>query len=134
MNKKVYAKLEFDKILAMLAGKTLSDPGREAALSLRPKKSLEAVAQLQSETLDAEGVLMRQSATPMSGFSDIAAETARLRAGADLTCAELLRVLGVMKAARRAKNGIDKSEHGANLLYRIAQPLFFRRPADSAAG
>ena len=38
MNKKVYTKLEFDKILAMLAGKTLSDPGREAALSLRPEK------------------------------------------------------------------------------------------------
>lgn len=125
MNNKVFSKLEFDKIRERLADKALSVPGRDAALSLKPKSSPKAVRQLQAETLEAEGLQMRQEISPMTGFSDIAAEAARLKAGADLGCAELLRVLSVLKSARTAKKGITRQENGSSILVDIAQPLFF---------
>ncbi len=125
MNEKVFEKLEFDKILLMLSERAMSEPGREAALKLRPQKTIEGVTRLQSETLEAESILMREPSAPMSSFSDISSEAVRLKAGADLGCRELLRVLGVMKAARRAKNGIKRQETGTNILPDMAETLFF---------
>ncbi len=125
MNEKVFEKLEFDKILIMLSERALSEPGREAALKLRPQKTFGAVTRLQSETLEAESILMREPSMPMSSFSDISSEVLRLKTGADLGCRELLRVLSVMKASRRAKNGIKKQETGTNILPEMAETLFF---------
>lgn len=123
MNQKVLAKLEFDKIREMLAERALSAPGQAAALALEPKTNAAAVKRLQAETLEAETVMMRAATSPMSGFSDISAEVARLKTGADLGCGELLRVLGVMKAARRARAGLKESS--SELLWGYAQRLQF---------
>jgi len=125
MDKRVYKKLEFDKILGMLAAKALSDSGRDGALALSPKTDIDGVRHLQSETLEAEGILMRQPSSPMQSFSDISAEAARLKTGADLGCGELLRVIGVQKAARRAKKGILSPDGSAKNLHRLAQMLYY---------
>ena len=109
MNKKVFVKLEFDKILNMLESKALSDSGKEAALRLLPGKNVSVVRMMQKETLEAETTLMRAAKTPMSSFSDISSEAVRLKTGADLSCRELLRILGLLKAARRAKTGLPKA-------------------------
>ena len=103
MNEKVIAKLEFDKIRERLAERALSDPGKERARTLKPSVDFAHIQRLQGETLEAESVLMRAATMPMSAFAEISAEIARLKAGADLGCRELLRVLGVLKSARRAK-------------------------------
>ncbi len=121
MDQKVLNKLEFDKIREKLAAGALSDSGKEAALCLQPQTTVAATRNQLSETLEAESVLMRAASSPMSGFSDIASELARLKAGADLGCKELLRVLGVFKAARRARNGLKES--GADKLWDMAQQL-----------
>jgi len=125
MNEKVIAKLEFDKIRERLAERAHSDPGRQRALAVKPSTDYAQVKRLQEETLEAESVQMRAASSPMSGFADTGAETARLKAGADLSCRELLRVLGLLKAARRAKNGIMRSEEGPNSLFEMAQTLFY---------
>jgi DNA mismatch repair protein MutS2 len=121
MDQRVLKKLEFDKIRDRLAERAMSAPGRAAAQALMPKTNAAAVKRMQAETLEAESVMMRAAMSPMSGFSDIAGELARLKAGADLGCGELLRVLGVMKAARRARSGLKES--GAALLWSYAQRL-----------
>lgn len=125
MDNRVFEKLEFDKILDMLADKALSDPGKQAAKALRPEKAMQRVLRLQAETLEAESVMMREPSLPISSFSDISSETLRLKAGADLGCRELLRILGVMKAARRAKNGLKKQDAGTNMLPDMAEGLFY---------
>ncbi len=121
MDQKVLNKLEFDKIREKLAAGALSDSGKEAALSLQPQTTVAATRNLLSETLEAESVLMRAASSPISGFSNITSELARLKAGADIGCRELLRVLGVFKAARRARNGLKES--GADKLWDMAQQL-----------
>lgn len=123
MDKKVLAKLEFDKILNMLAAETLSESGRAAALSLIPQNKMADVRRLIDETLEAESVLMRMASSPISGFEDISAEILRLKAGADLACKELLKVLSVQKAARRAKKGL--AESGAERLFGMAASLAY---------
>ena len=121
MDQKVLNKLEFDKIREKLAAGALSDSGKEAALCIQPQTTVAATRNLLSETLEAESVLMRAASSPMSGFSNITSELARLKAGADIGCGELLRVLGVFKAARRARNGLKES--GADKLWDMAQQL-----------
>jgi DNA mismatch repair protein MutS2 len=125
MNEKVLTKLEFDKIRERLAERALSEPGKQRALGIMPSTDYRQVERLQAETLEAESVLMRAAANPMGGFSDIAGEIARLKAGADIGCRELLRVLSVLKAARRARKGIERSEDGPNTLFDMAQTLFY---------
>ncbi|MGI5848915.1 MAG: endonuclease MutS2 [Christensenellales bacterium] len=124
MNGKVLVKLGFDKILNMLSEKALSEPGKTAALSLRPKRDINNVRRLQTETLEAESILMREPSVPISAFSDISSEIERLKVGADLGCKELLRVLGVLKASRRAKNGLKPTDNGPNLLSGLAGSLY----------
>ncbi len=121
MDQKVLSKLEFDKIRGMLAERALSDSGKEAALQIKPQTTVRATRTLLEETLEAESVLMRAASSPISSFSDISSELARLKAGADLGCRELLRALGVFKSARRAKNGLKES--GAARLWDMAQQL-----------
>lgn len=121
MDHKVQGKLEFDKIRERLASAALSDSGKNAAMSLRPQTTASATRKLLSETSEAESVLMRAASSPMSGFADVSPELARLKAGADLGCAELLKTIGVFKAARRAKNGLKES--GETRLWDMAQQL-----------
>ena len=110
MDKKTLVKLEFDKIRIRLAEHTVSQSGSAAALALLPDVHTGSVKQLLEETLEAESVLMRSASSPISGFEDIAPQLARLKAGADIGCGELLRVLGVLKAARRASKGLGGTD------------------------
>jgi DNA mismatch repair protein MutS2 len=121
MDQRVLKKLEFDKICEKLADRALSEPGRSAAMMLQPKTNVAAVKRLQAETLEAESVMIRAASSPICGFSDIAGELARMKAGADLSCGELLRILGVMKAAKRARGGLK--ETGDGLLWNYARQL-----------
>ncbi len=121
MDQKVFNKLEFNKILKRLADAALSNSGKEAALALQPQTTASGTRNLLNETLEAESVLMRAVHSPMSGFSDISMEIMRLKAEADIGCRELLKVLGVFKAARRARNGLK--ETGAAKLWDMAQQL-----------
>lgn len=123
MDKKILQKLEFDKIRGMLADGALSESGQNAALTLEPQTSVPGTKRLLEETLEAESVLMRQPSSPITGFSDISAELSRLKAGADIGCRELLRVLGVMKAARKTKKGL--ADNTAGHLWGMAQALVY---------
>ncbi len=123
MHKRVFGILEYDKILGMLAAYARSDTGARACLALQPSEELDETRRLLSETAEAESILYKQPSLPVGAFSDIQAELKRLHAGAGLNCAELLRAAGVMKAAKKAKEGI----HGETspLLYAYSQDLYY---------
>ena len=90
MQERVLRLLEFDKILAMLAGCCVSEPGRERALKLRPLTELEGVRLLQDETQEAEIYLAALEAHPVAAFSDAGGALNRSRVGAMLSMRELL--------------------------------------------
>ncbi|MGI5907902.1 MAG: endonuclease MutS2 [Christensenellales bacterium] len=100
MQERVLRLLEFDKILAMLAGCCVSEPGKESALKLRPLTEAEGVRLLQDETQEAESYLAALEAHPVTAFSDAGAALKRSRVGAMLSMRELLDVAGVLRASR----------------------------------
>ena len=59
MNEKVLKTLEYDKIISMLAERAGSEPGRKLCLELKPVSQIDEVRDLQQETFDAVGRLLR---------------------------------------------------------------------------
>jgi len=123
MHKRVFGILEYDKILSMLKGHCVSDTGGQAALELYPGEEAADVKRLLNETYEAESMLIKQPSLPVAAFSDVRTEVKRLKTGASLNCAEILRAASVLKAAKRAKQGIVQD--GEGILYNRAEPLFY---------
>ena len=123
MHKRVFGILEYDKILQMLSAYAHSDTGVKAALLLQPAEDVQETRRLLQETSEAESILYKQPTLPIAAFSDIQTEMQRLHAGASLNCAEILRTASVMKAAKKAKQGVHAD--ASPLLYRYAQDLYY---------
>ena len=79
MNEKISQKLEFEEIKKMLAGRARSESGRQLAYKLMPEKKERAVKRLIDETREAQTIELSSESSPMSSFTDIASERARLR-------------------------------------------------------
>ena len=110
MNERVSQKLEFEEIKKRLAGKTLSANGRKLALELMPERKERAVKHLIDETKEAETLLLASENMPIVSFPDLSSERARPRSGASVSPAELLNIMRLMKAAKRARQGIRRDE------------------------
>ncbi len=115
--------LEFEKILERLAEKASSEPGAQAALGLSPVAERAEAEQLMALTLEAETLLVRRPGYPMRGFSAITGELKRMKTGAPLSAAELLRINSVMKAAKHAAP-LAKDED-TQMIPGMARGLFF---------
>ena len=125
MDERVYQKLGFDKIRELLKEQTLSQPGAKLALHLEPSSAFMDVNTLLCETAEAEHISISSASYPMIAFSDIREELGRLRAGAALSCAELLRVCRLHKAAKQAQKGIVYEEKRVEHLARMARDLWY---------
>ncbi len=104
MNEKTQRVLEFDKIINQLSKLTASELGRELVTELSPQTDLNKVNELLKETNDGVSCVMRRGSPPLGGISDIRASLKRLDIGGVLNTAELMRIGGVLRAARRLKN------------------------------
>lgn len=125
-DKKVFAKLEFDKILKQLMQKAMSEGGRRLAEELAPTEDRALAERWMQETMEAETISLSSEAFPMQSYPAIGAELARLNAGAALSCGELLRVKQLLQAARRAKKNIrPDEERDIHLLPEIASGLVY---------
>ena len=126
MDDRVLKILGYDKIKEMLADCAVSEAGAAAARALLPATERQEAERLMAQTREAESISISNAAHPMMGFDDLSGELTRLKAGAGLSCAELLRVSRLMKAAKRAKKGITKDENGQlRLLPDLAEQLFY---------
>lgn len=123
ISKKTAQILEYDVILRMLGEKTVSASGRALAESLMPTAGPEEAKRLMEETKEAETLLTRLTAHPVSSFDEPEGELKRLATGASLSCFELLRVNTVFKAAQRTKKAV--AQEGEGTLSAMAKKLFF---------
>lgn len=115
--------LEFNRILERLAEKAVSDAGKEAAIQIAPEETFEAAELAMKKTMEAETLLIKRPGYPLRAFSRIGAELRRMKTGASLSCGELLRVVGVFRAAKVAAP-LAKDE-GATLIPEIARGLYY---------
>ena len=126
MDERVLKILGYDKIQQMLAECAVSSRGAAAAKALLPATDRREVETMIAQTREAETISISSVAHPMMGFDDLSGELTRLKAGAGLSCAELMRISRLHKAAKRAKKTILKDEEGAlRLLPSMAENLFY---------
>ncbi len=101
------AALEFHKILQHVAGFTLSPPGEEAVLQLRPLQHLATIQTFLDETSEMRGLLDAGEALPLSALPDLRATLKHLQISARaLAARELIELTTFLSVARRTRGFI----------------------------
>ena len=95
--------LEFDKIILKLEDFASFSLGKQKAKDLRPFDDFGSVTSAMKETSDAETCIMKRGNPPMAGASDIKMSLLRLDKGGVLGTSELMKIGGVLRAARNLK-------------------------------
>lgn len=115
--------LDFNEILEKLAGRTVSHPGHAQAVRIRPNDDEAAVRRQMEQTKEAESIYLSLDTYPLTGFSGISSELKRLKMGAVLSIPEIMRVAGVMKAARHAATVLARRDEA--YIPRLARHLVY---------
>lgn len=132
MNQKTLNILEFQKIRTWLSEECHSIMGQEKALSLMPSANALDVTAWQAETLEGVDYVTRAGGAPMHGFSDIRTEINKVRIGATLQCAELLKVSAVLRTARTLRETLLKGDTQAGkLMQELAGQLVVLRNVEN---
>lgn len=97
-------KLEYDKILSLLAAEASSKSGRQKCLTLRPMTDIAAANAAQEETAAALFRITAGGRPSFDGCEDTDDILRRLTLGAPLNCAELLRVKRLLETAAAVKS------------------------------
>ena len=103
IEERTLTRLEFYKILDLLAKECTSIMGRELALAVRPVADAKAVQSNLSLTTEAKNVLRLNPTIPLGGFRDIRNQINKTEVGGILEPGELADVLSTLQAARRMK-------------------------------
>ncbi len=121
MNDKTLRVLEFEKIIDRLKNLTASELGRELVKELQPQTDFNTVEKMLSETNDGVSCIVRRGSPPLGGMHDIRPSLKRLDLGGILNPGELLKICGVLRAARRLKGYINDKldEKSENLVYEL---------------
>ena len=101
MNSLTLRKLEYEKIIEMLAAECSSGLGRQLAEQLQPVTDSEQISNWQRET--SEGVTVRrlEPNIPLGGLADVSRQIRKAQIGGMLEPEEFLQLLDVLKACRR---------------------------------
>ncbi|NTW72489.1 MAG: endonuclease MutS2 [Eubacteriaceae bacterium] len=99
MNQKTIRTLEFNKIVAILAGFAVSESGKEEILKITPDTDAAKILQMLDETDEGVMALVKNGNIPLSGFFDIRYVLKKARINSILTLRELVRVKDLLKIA-----------------------------------
>lgn len=113
MNERTFRVLEYDKIIDMLSGHTVSAPGREMAQNLLPYRERDKVISALSETEEALKIMIKYGMSPLGAFPDIRSHLRRVEKRAILGPEELLEIGHVLRTCARLKEAF-KSRDGLN--------------------
>ena len=100
-------KLEFDKVLALLAEHAGSEAAKEACRAMLPAEDADEARALQEQTSAACKLITLKGSPSLGGLKDMGASLARADRGGCLSMEELLGVAGALKSARMVKNYAD---------------------------
>jgi DNA mismatch repair protein MutS2 len=127
MNEETLRVLEFDKIRTLLAGYTITAPGRDAALALQPMQEPAAVIAALTEVSEAVMLLTKAGPAPLAGCYDLRDHLRQLRAeGSWLPAEGLLQVLSSCEAAAACKRYFTEQEVAPRLTAQAATLIDLR--------
>lgn len=99
--------LEFDKVVALLAARALTAPGRELAEALRPAATPQEARARLADTGEARRLLDREGEPPFEGVGDLRPVLGRAARGAAAEPAELLGLGRTLAAGRRLRRFLE---------------------------
>ena len=114
MEEKTLRVLEFNKITERLAEMAVCEPTRERCLSLKPVDDIYECTRLLSQTTEAETLILKKGAPPLSPIRSAKGAVMRAAAGGILTMADLLLVAHTLRIARALKGYLDEEEFEAS--------------------
>ena len=104
MNSKTLCKLEYNKIISLLADHASSESGKQLCRSLLPQTELSAIEQMQEETAAAFTRIIKKGRPSFRGCVPIEASLKRLELGASLGSGELLSIGRLLDCAGQIKS------------------------------
>lgn len=123
MNEKTLQTLEYDKVLARLAGYTSFPPGRERALALRPTSDHAEAVRRQRITAEARRLREIRPTIGLGGARDVREAVARAALGGVLEPQELLDIRSTLVAVRNLKGNVTRLASQAPLLADMAKRM-----------
>ena len=103
MNKKALKTLEYNKIIEQLTSYAASEGGKRLCRELVPSYDLGEIQLAQQQTKDALTRIFQKGSLSFSGINDVTGSLKRLEIGGSLNAIELLRIAGLLEAAKRVK-------------------------------
>lgn len=104
MNSKTLRKLEYNKIISLLADHASSESGKQLCRSLLPQIELSAIEQMQEETAAAFTRIIKKGRPSFGGCVPVEASLKRLELGASLGSGELLSIGRLLDCAGQIKS------------------------------
>ena len=101
---KSLSKLELDKVLSLLADHASSQAAKDRCMAIRPSADADEIRHLLEETSAACKCITIKGSPSFGGLYDVGASLDRAYCGGCLSPEELLRIAGVLRAARQAKS------------------------------
>ena len=101
---KSLSKLELDKVLLLLADHASSQAAKDRCMAIRPSADADEIRHLLEETSAACKCITIKGSPSFGGLYDVGASLDRAYRGGCLSPEELLRIAGVLRAARQAKS------------------------------
>ena len=101
---KSLSKLELDKVLSLLADHASSQAAKDRCMAIRPSADADEIRHLLEETSAACKCITIKGSPSFGGLYDVGASLDRAYRGGCLSPEELLRIAGVLCAARQAKS------------------------------
>lgn len=128
MNNKVLKTLEFDKIIEQLSTYASTEAGKSACRKLVPIYDLPKINEMQTETSDALGRILRHGPISFSGVYDLRSAVKRLSIGGVVNVTELLQISSLLTVCSRVKK-YQRNEQGDDTIdsltdyFKVINPL-----------
>ncbi len=124
---KTLSALEYDKIVAMLAARALTEGARARALTLLPSADYQTVILRQKKTADAKELLAKKGYPTFSDVVDITGSIERAEKGATLSMHELLQISKLLTVTRGLIDYHEEKNGPSNALSDIFSQLIANR-------
>ncbi len=132
MEAKTLTKLEYDKIIALLAEHCGFAVSREQAQALQPVSDAYEASQLLAETTEAREILRLNPLFSLGGLWDIRSSLRQLEIGAILQPEELVHIAGLCRAARISKAFFSELKGSYPIIQSLGKSLTILRTIESA--
>ena len=128
MNKKTLTKLEYDKIIDLLAEHASSFSGKERCRRLKPKIMIEEIQTAQEETSAAFSRIVKKGRPSFGGCNPVNDSLKRLEIAGILGSGELLRICKLLECAGHAKSygrrdNADEGEDCLDVYFSRLEPI-----------